>query len=279
MRILVTGGSGLVGKSLCKKLFSSKDIEFWAPTHLELDVTDFTNSFNKIVDYSPDLIIHLAAMTDVDMCEVEKEQCYITNVLGTWMVVSAARKCDARLLYLSSDYVFSGNKNAPYFEYDKPEPINYYGLTKMYGERIVISHLKDYYIVRTAWLFGEGGDNFVTKIIENVKKFGKVSVVIDQRGSPTYVEDLVQHMFNLIKRDIFGIFHIVNEGVASWYELAVRAIEIAKIEGGIIPITSQDINTRAMRPRFSALSNINYRTIFGQRLRNWKSALHAFLGT
>ncbi len=243
------------------------------------DITDVKRTVAQIERIAPNRIVHLAAFTDVDGCETAKSKAYSVNVQGTWAVVLGAKKVDVPLLHLSSDYVFDGEKGAPYLEDDATNPINYYGFTKAQSEQIVKNKLKKFYIVRTAWLFGKWGRNFVSTILDTAKKQVTIEVVDDQRGSPTFTVDLAQAICKVILSDYFGIYHITNSGICSWFELAKEIIKQAGLKNEIIPITSEKLNRAAKRPKFSALNNHNYIKTFGHFLRPWRDALTQYLNS
>ncbi|MEO0075416.1 MAG: dTDP-4-dehydrorhamnose reductase [candidate division WOR-3 bacterium] len=276
MRILVTGARGMLGTDLCV-LLKQKQI---SPIELDLpkfDITNINQAINTIKQHKPEIIIHLAAFTDVDRAEENKADAYAVNTQGTWAVALAAQECKAKLLYISTDYVFDGSKNKPYHENDQPNPINYYGLTKLLGERAITQHLKQYYIVRTAWLFGKNGNNFVKTIIKLAQEKDDLEVVNDQIGSPTYTKDLSQAIYNLIQTDKYGIYHITNAGYCSWYEFACEIIKQAELNTQITPVSSDKINRKAKRPAYSVLDNHKYEQTCQDKLRSWQEALRYYL--
>ncbi len=276
MKILVTGAKGMLGTDLCS-LFRANNIEVIEWDLPGNDITDVKRTTSQIKRLDPDRIVHLAAYTDVDGCEVAKAKAYSVNVQGTWAIVIGAKDKNIPLLHISTDYVFDGEKEKPYLEDDVTYPINYYGLTKVQSEQIVKSKLKKFFIVRTSWLFGKSGKNFVKTILNIANEKEIIEVVKDQIGSPTYTKDLAQALLNVIQSDFFGIYHITNSGICSWFEFAQEIIKQADLNNKIIPITSDQFKRAAKRPKFSALNNHNYIKIFGTFLRPWREALTQYL--
>jgi len=253
MKFLVTGADGQLGYDVVKKL-KELNIE-----HIGVDKEDFdlTNEYEVkefILDYQPNIIVHCAAYTDVDQAEVEKELCYQVNVEGTRYVAEAAKKLDAKMLYISTDYVFDGQGEEPFEVTDKPNPINYYGETKYQGEQEVQNLLDKHFIVRTSWVFGEHGDNFVKTMLRLGKERDEISVVADQYGSPTYTGDLADLIVEMVKTDKYGIYHATNKGFCSWYEFAKEIFESADMDVKVNPVNSDEFETKAERPNNSRLS-------------------------
>ncbi|MCK4352578.1 dTDP-4-dehydrorhamnose reductase [candidate division WOR-3 bacterium] len=252
------------------------------PTDIQnLDITS-SDSVQKFVDLKPDLIIHLAAYTDVDACELNPHKAKQINSLGTKNVALACQKLDIPILYISTDYIFDGTKPAPYVEWDTPNPINIYGKTKLEGELWVKKLLKKFWIIRTSGLYGKHGKNFVSAIFEKAKKENTIKIVNDQIGSPTYTKDIAYAIQKLIITSKFGIYHITNSGWCSWYEFATTIIKIAGLQRQntglkILPITSHYLKRPAKRPRNFRLSNFMWNRIFGKPLRPWEKALNEFI--
>jgi dTDP-4-dehydrorhamnose reductase len=276
MRILVIGAHGMLGQDFCKLLKENQNIvyEWDLPEH---DITEAEQIINEIKELKPEIVCHFAAYTDVDKAEVETGKAFMVNVLGTWAISNACYKINKPLLYISTDYVFDGTKGTPYTEDDKPNPLNYYGKTKLLGEEVIKSHLKKFFIVRTARLFGTGGNNFVRKIIDLAKVQKSISVVHDQIGSPTYTKDLSLGIFKLVNSNHYGIYHITNQGSCSWYEFACEIKMQMKLDVQINPITSTEYSSKAARPKYSVLANAKYKKRFGEELRPWQAALQAYL--
>ena len=276
IKIAVTGAKGMLGKDFCNYLKQKNmiPVEWDLP---EMDITNINRTIKDIRDVKPNIIFHFAAYTDVDGAEHNKSQAYAINTLGTWAVAIAAKEIKAKLLYLSTDYVFDGKKESGYLESDTPNPINYYGLTKFLGEKQIIQHLKKYFIVRTSWLYGKNGKNFVATILQNAKEKNHLEVVSDQIGSPTYTRDLCAPLFNLVTSEHYGIYHLTNTGVCSWYKFACTIIKESGLHNQVLPITSDKIKRPAKRPAYSVLENVNYAHMFNDSLRSWEEALKNFL--
>jgi len=272
MRVLVTGADGQLGYDVVKKL-KGLNIEHIGVDKEDFDLTNEKETKEFILDYKPDVIIHCAAYTDVDQAEVEKELCYKVNVEGTRYVAEAAKKSDAKMLYISTDYVFDGQGEEPFEVNDQPNPINYYGETKYQGEQEVQILLDKYFIVRTSWVFGEHGDNFVKTMLKLGQEKDEISVVADQYGSPTYTGDLAELIIEMIKTDKYGKYHATNEGFCSWYEFAKEIFESADMNVKVEPVSSEEFETKAKRPKNSRLSKKQLYDNSFKSLRNYKKSI------
>ncbi|RCW53393.1 dTDP-4-dehydrorhamnose reductase [Halanaerobium sp. ST460_2HS_T2] len=253
MKVLVTGADGQLGYDVVKKL-EELDIEHIGVDKEDFDLTNEKETKEFILDYQPDVIIHCAAYTDVDQAEVERELCYQVNVNGTRYVAEATKELDAKMLYISTDYVFDGQGEEPFEVTDEPNPINYYGETKYQGEQEVQKLLDKFFIVRTSWVFGEHGDNFVKTMLKLGKERDEILVVADQYGSPTYTGDLAKFIIEMIKTDKFGIYHATNDGFCSWYVFAKMIFKSANMDVNVKPVSSDEFETKAKRPNNSRLS-------------------------
>lgn len=271
MRLLITGALGQLGRNLQQAVEGHDILPIDLPEH---DVTE-PKIVGTIEDFQPDLVIHAAAMTDVDGCEVNPDAAYKVNALGTQNVALACQRCDAPLLYVSTDYVFDGTKAEPYLEFDEPNPISVYGRSKLAGELFVRDLLTRFYVVRTAWLYARGGKNFVTKILELAEEREELSVVTNEVGSPTYAPDLAEAIARLIEYPLYGTYHLVNEGSCSRYEFAQRILELAgKSRFPLHPTETYERATRV--PANGALRNFCAATQLGITLRPWEEALRAY---
>jgi dTDP-4-dehydrorhamnose reductase len=271
MRIVVTGAEGQLGRGLQRVLRGNDLLLVDLP---EYDVTE-PSVAETIAEFRPDLVVHAAAMTDVDGCERDPDSAFKVNEVGTGNVAEACRLCDAALLYVSTDYVFDGTKGEPYLESDEPNPICVYGSSKLAGELVVRDVLTRYYIVRTAWLYGPGGRNFVTKILELAAHRDELSVVTTEVGSPTYAPDLAAAIARLIEHPVYGIYHLVNEGSCSRFEFAGRILELAgKNDFRLHPIQSYERLARV--PANATLANFRAASQLGIRLRRWEEALRSY---
>jgi len=231
------------------------------------------------MNYKPDVVIHCAAYTAVDKAEDERDLCYAVNVLGTKNIVEACKELDAKMVYISTDYVFDGEKEEPYEVTDTPNPVNYYGYTKYLGEEAVKNNLEKYFIVRISWVFGKNGNNFVKTMLRLGQERKEIKVVCDQIGSPTYTFDLAKLLCDMIQTDKYGIYHATNEGYCSWYEFACEIFKIAGMDVKVIPIKSEEYSTRAKRPRNSRLSKENLVEKKISVLPKWNTSLEKFIFT
>lgn len=274
MRIAITGGRSQLGRELERVLKRTHQIIALARPNY--DVTQ-ARVVQAIADRVPDLVIHTAAMTDVDGCARDPDAAFRINALGTQNVALACQRAHAAMLYISTNEVFDGEKRTPYIETDQPHPINAYGASKLEGEHFVQNLLNRFYIVRTAWLYSSAShNNFPNKIISRAKEKGLLVVVDDEIGNPTYAPDLARAIAQLIETNHFGIYHLVNEGIASRYDWAKRVLELAGLRN--IPITHMrlaDYKRDSTPPRYSALANFAAATL-GIKLRNWEDALGDF---
>lgn len=276
MKILVTGATGLLGSEVSNYLKEKNYyvIEWNSKIQNLKEIDKVLKSIKKI---KPEIIIHLAAFTNVDRCEEERGEAFLINTQGTWAIALAAKESNCPLIHFSTDYLFDGNKGTPYYEDDLPNPINYYGLTKYLAEKKIIEILKKYFIIRTSLLFGRKRENFVLNVYYKGKRCEEIKVATDIITSPTYVKDLLLPIENLIKSDKYGIYHIVNSSYCSRYELAKKIIEIAKFDSKVIPINQKDGLFKARRPKFSALDNLKYEITFNHKIRSYEEALKEFI--
>ena len=253
MKVLVTGANGQLGYDVVKEL-QKRNIECYGAMRQDFDIVDFEAVEKFIVSYMPDAIIHCAAYTAVDKAEDEQGLCYLVNASATENIAEICKKINAKMLYISTDYVFDGTKDGFYEVDDKPNPINVYGKTKLLGEQAVQRILNKYFIVRISWVFGEHGNNFVKTMLRLGKERKEINVVADQYGSPTYTADLVPLLVEMIQTDKYGIYHATNEGVCSWAEFAEEIFKIAGMDVKVNYITTAEYPTRAKRPMNSRLS-------------------------
>ena len=214
MRVLVTGAEGQLGRDICLTL-AKRNVEYKGTTRNDFDITNSASVISNIKSFKPDAVIHCAAYTSVDKAEEEIEYCFAVNVGGTENVVRACQIVGAKMIYISSDYVFSGKGDYYYNTNDPTEPINIYGKSKLDGENVVKSLLCRYFIIRTSWVFGKNGRNFIKAILERAKKDKEIKVVCDQIGSPTYTVDLSELLCEMVDTDEYGIYHVTNEGICS----------------------------------------------------------------
>ncbi|MFV8827441.1 dTDP-4-dehydrorhamnose reductase [Alkalihalobacterium sp. APHAB7] len=275
MRILITGANGQLGKELTRE--AKQVSEVTAVGKEKLDITNVSEVKEIVNNIKPDIIVHSAAYTAVDNCENEKKKAFEVNSLGTLNVTKAADQVGASIVYLSSDYIFSGEKTTPYIERDEPNPKNIYGMSKWLGEQLIQSSTSKFHIVRTSWLFGSGGENFVKTILKLAKQNKEIKVVNDQVGSPTYTKDLAGVIMQLIYKK-FGIYHVSNMGCCTWYMFAKHILKQAGYDPGLIqPTTTQEYGARATRPAYSALGHESLQREGIPDPRGWQEAVNEFI--
>jgi len=273
MKVCLTGAGGMLGHAI-RNVFTG--LELVSFTHAQLNVTKLDDTIKAIREAKPDFLIHAGAFTNVDLCESELERAYLVNGIGTRNVVMACEETGCPVLYISSDYVFDGTKDSPYNEWDRTNPINVYGLSKLMGERFVSSLTNRFYIVRTSWLYGPGGKNFVDTIARLLIEKEGLQVVCDQIGSPTYTFDLAEKIRELLGRG-YGTYHITNAGSCSWHEFAMSIAAHKGITKPITPVTTEEFSRPAKRPPYSVLGS----TFLGLEgiatPRHWQEALRDHL--
>jgi dTDP-4-dehydrorhamnose reductase len=275
MRILIIGAEGMLGHDLVDVL--SKGNEIITTTIDTLDITDIKKAIHTVNDHQPDVVVHAAAYTDVDGSESNQDLAYKVNSLGTRNVALACRRIDCSMVYISTDYVFDGTKGASYYEYDQTNPINVYGLTKLLGEKYVKEQLNKFYIIRTSWLYGFHGDNFVKTMLNLSQSNDTINVVDDQIGSPTYTWDLSTAISQLIESPVFGTYHITNSKNCSWYQFAQEIFRQKKIDITLNPVTTENFPRPAKRPKHSVLNNYNWKMEGFHKIRSYKKALKDYL--
>lgn len=276
MRVVVTGAAGQLGQDVLLEL-ERKNHQAFGADRQQLDITKEEDVLAFISEVKPDVILHCAAYTNVDAAEENEEAAYQVNAAGTEYLAKAAKQIGAKMLYVSTDYVFDGTASEPY-EVDEPtKPLGAYGRTKLAGEQQLQKHLDEFFIVRTAWVFGIHGNNFVKTMIRLGKERGEVGVVHDQVGSPTYTVDLARFMVELMETEKYGIYHATNSGICSWYEFAVEIFKQADLKVTVNPLTSDQFPRPAARPKYSVLSKKMIEKQGLTPLRDWKEALAAYL--
>lgn len=275
MRVFVTGASGQLGREVCRVL-AARGIEHKGVSSRELDITDRSAVDRVLNDYAPDAVIHCAAYTAVDKAEGEAELCRRVNAGGTANIAAACARLGCKLLCVSTDYVFSGEGDAPWEVTDCPAPRNVYGETKLAGERALRAAVEKHFIVRTSWVFGEGA-NFVKTMLRLAESREEVSVVADQVGSPTYAADLAPLLCDMIETERYGVYHAANEGFCSWAEFAAAIFRTAGKATRVRPIPTAEYPTAAVRPLNSRLSCRSLDEAGFARLPPWEDALERYL--
>lgn len=275
MSILITGGAGQLGTEL-SKLLEERHIEHIALGSKDLNIVDKESVDEYIQKLKPKVIYHCAAYTAVDTAEDEgKERNYQVNTIGTENVAIAAEKVGATLVYVSTDYVFDGTKTEEYSEEDATNPKNEYGKAKLAGELFIQANVSKYYIVRTSWVFGQYGNNFVYTMLRLAETHKKLTVVSDQYGRPTWTRTLAEFMIHLMATNSdYGIYHLSNNDSCSWYEFAKEILKNNDVE--ISQVTSQEYPQKAYRPKHSIM-DLNKAKATGFEIVTWKEALKQFL--
>jgi len=276
IKVLVTGSEGQLGFDIIRRL-KKLDIECLGVDLYDFDITNPVQTDKFIFNYKPDVVVHCAAYTQVDKAEIEKEKCFDINVNGTENIAKACNKIDSKMIYISTDYVFNGSGENAWSENDPTSAINYYGYTKELGERLIREILEKYYIIRTSWLYGINGNNFIKTIIELSVTKNRLAIVDDQIGSPTYSVDLANMICNIFQTKCYGTLNISNTGYCSWYEFAKAIIDLLEIEVELTPIKSAEYNSVAKRPINSRLSMNRLKQLGFSEMPNWNDALKRFL--
>ncbi len=276
MRILVIGATGMLGHALLPVLRKRHLVTGLGSA--DCDVRDARVVSETVRRHRPELAINLAAFTDVDGCEKDSTKAEQVNGIGAGNIARACSESGAAMLHISSDYVFDGGKPGPYFEDDAPNPISAYGHSKLLGEQQVIASLDRHFIVRTSWLFGMHGKNFVETILKIARQKSELRVVDDQRGSPTYTCHLAERLAELIATREYGIYHVTGAGNCSWFEFAQSIIELSRIEGvRVAPVSSKEYVRPARRPANSVLANRHLSELNIGLAPHWKDGLQSYL--
>jgi dTDP-4-dehydrorhamnose reductase len=275
-RILITGHKGMLGRKLVDvaRELGKEAIGLDLP---ECDITNRKQIETAVLDAAPDMILHAAAFTAVDRCESEQDMAYLVNATGTQNVCLAAKSLGVPVMYISTDYIFDGTKDAPYDEWDAANPQSVYGKSKYAGEWLVRALCPLHFIVRISWLCGHGGANFVETILKLAAERDELKVVNDQHGSPTFVDDLAPELFRLAEFGAFGTYHITNRGSITWYEFAKKIVELGGGKARITPCTTEEFPRPARRPRNSRLSPRLYENAIGIRMPSWEDGLKKYL--
>lgn len=288
MKILITGAKGQLGSELqdiikCGKAEISKVSENIKKSEViafdveQLDITDLNAVNQKINELRPDVVINCAAATNVDGCESNEDFAFRVNSIGPRNLAMACDNIGSKLVQVSTDYVFNGVGDKPLSEYDLTSPYSVYGKSKLLGEKYVQEFSSKYFIVRTAWLYGYEGHNFVYTMMKLAKEKNSIRVVNDQRGNPTNANDLAYHILKLIETEEYGIYHCTGKGECTWYDFAKMIIELSGEKCEVKPCTSEEYKTPAKRPEYSSLDNMMLRNTIGDEMRDWKDAIKHFI--
>ncbi len=276
LKVLVTGANGQLGKELIQ-LHTDGAIEIVGYGRDKLDIMDMENCRRILQEQRPGAVIHCAAYTAVDQAECEPDEAYRINAAGTRNMAVAAEEVAAKFCYISTDYVFDGSGSRPYNEYDPTAPMTVYGKSKLAGELLTQSLNSRYYIVRTSWVYGKHGNNFVKTMLKLGSERDQLKVVHDQFGSPTYTLDLARFLVALVQTDSYGIYHASNTGICSWFEFAKAIMEESCLPVVVEPCTTAEFPRPAPRPAYSVLDHVGIRSSGLELLRPWREALRHYL--
>ncbi|WP_369901762.1 dTDP-4-dehydrorhamnose reductase [Bacillus manliponensis] len=276
MKILVTGYNGQLGYDVVRQ-GKEKGLDMLGIGIQDLDITNEADVYAYVEKVNPDAIIHCAAYTAVDKSEDDKEACWNVNVEGTKYLATAAKKVDAKFMYISTDYVFDGKGEQAFVENDKPSPIGYYGVTKYEGEKVVQALLEKNFTVRISWVFGINGKNFINTMLRLAETRVELNVVGDQIGSPTYTYDLARLLIDMIVTEKYGIYHATNEGFCSWAEFAKEIFTLADKNVKVNGITTEEYPTRAVRPKNSRMSKQKLIDNGFEPLPAWQDAVKHYI--
>jgi dTDP-4-dehydrorhamnose reductase len=276
MKVLVTGVKGQLGHDVVNEL-EKRGIEAVGTDINDMDITDAESVDRVIKAAAPDAVIHCAAYTAVDAAEDNEETCRKINAGGTQNIADVCKELDIKMIYISTDYVFSGQGERPWEPDDERNPVSVYGRTKYEGELAVQNTLDKYFIVRIAWVFGINGKNFVKTMLKLSENHDRITVVNDQFGSPTYTFDLAKLLVDMVQTDKYGIYHATNEGICSWYEFACEIFKQAGIDMEVIPVTTAEYGAKAVRPYNSRMSKDKLTDNGFEKLPTWQDALKRYL--
>ena len=276
MKVLVTGVGGQLGYDVMCELHK-RAIDCCGADRAEFDITDFKATHKFITDYMPDAVIHCSAYTAVDKAEDEVELCRAVNAGGTENIANVCKEIGAKMIYISTDYVFPGTGEQFYKPDDATSPCNVYGKTKLEGELAVKKLLDKYFIVRISWVFGINGNNFIKTMRRLGETRKKLNVVADQIGSPTYTADLAVLLVDMVQTEKYGTYHATNEGICSWAEFAEKIFAVGGMDVKVNHITSAEYPTRAVRPKNSRMSKDKIVENGFNRLPSWEDAVERYV--
>jgi dTDP-4-dehydrorhamnose reductase len=276
MKILLLGHKGMLGSDLLAQMRLHHEVI--GMDKEEIDIISADDCAKAIEDTAPQIVINAAAYTNVDGCETAKDECFAVNAEAVKNIAEACRNKNIRIVHFSTDYVFNGAGSSPYKEEDVCNPINTYGASKLAGERYLQTLAQNYIIIRTAWLYGANGKNFVRTILEKAKTTPRLTVVDDQLGSPTHTKALAAAVDHLIEKNAQGIFHVTNRGSCSWYQFAVKILQEAGIDDvEVSPIKSDQLERPAKRPAYSVMSMQKFIQTTGKAMQPWQLGLQDYL--
>jgi len=276
MKVLVTGSAGMLAKDLIP-LLSKRGYEVLAPQEDKLDITNLKVVKDVVDKLAPALVTNCAAYTNVDGAEKQEHQALMVNGLGVHNLCLLCQERDIPLVHFSTDYVFDGTKPSPYTIYDETNPVNAYGRSKLLGEKYVMWLLTKFYLIRTSWLFGLQGKNFIETMLELGQKQKQVSVVNDQRGCPTWTRHLAEATISLMETGRYGVYHITNSEPTTWFDFTKEIFRLSGINTAVMPVTSEQFPRPAKRPANSVLDHFPLKEVTGRDMPSWKEALREYL--
>lgn len=277
MKILIIGAKGQLGSELYEMLLEEAVHEVKAHDKETLDITNYEQVQKELLEFKPDVIINTAAYTNVDGCETDYRGAYLVNVVGAMNLARASESISSKLIHISTDFVFEGLRKTPYFEYDETNPISAYGKTKLAGEWAVRNETKRHFILRTSWLYGKNGNNFVKTMIKIGKQNSEVKVVIDQVGTPTYTKDLIFAIKAVMNTELYGTYHFSNEGECSWNGFAKKIFELMDMKTEVLDTSSAEFIRPAKRPSYSVMDKNHIKAAFLLNIPTWENSLQAFI--
>jgi dTDP-4-dehydrorhamnose reductase len=275
-KVLVTGGHGQLGTELTLML-QEKGFETFGLGHQDLDITDLDHVRKIFNELKPDVVCHTAAYTAVDKAETDRDGAFLVNAIGTRNIAIAAEEIGAKLVYVSTDYVFNGEKEGAYSEFDFPSPLGVYGQSKYAGEEFVHDFHSKFFITRTSWVYGQYGGNFVKTMLKLAETHDQLNVVNDQRGCPTYTRDLAEKIIELFQTDNYGVYHLSNSGSCTWYEFSKAIFEIKGIDVKVNPCTTEEFPRPAKRPKNSEFEHTALKLNGFEKMNHWRDALAHYL--
>ncbi len=278
VKILVTGAGGLLGTEMVGLGSRRADVAVVGLSRSDLDVVDASQVEATVRSHRPDVIVHAAAHTGVDAAESHREEAERVNVKGTQNVARAAREVGALLVYPSTDFVFDGTADRPYRPDDPTGPLNVYGRTKLEGERVAADVCAQHLVVRTSWVYGAGGRNFVDAILARARAGHALRVVSDQCGSPTWARNLAEGIVDLVDGGARGVFHFTDEGGVSWLEVAEEVLRLRRLDVRVEAVSSAEWGAPAQRPRYSVLDTGSAEVVLGRRMMPWRESVARYLG-
>lgn len=288
MKILITGANGQLGNELKRQLAEGRSalgpisaaLQGAEVSGIDIEDGDLANqavAMALVEKYAPDAILNCAAFTNVDACETEWDTAFKANAIAVRNLAQACEANGAKIIHVSTDYVFAGDGDTPYRETDLPCPQSAYGGTKLMGESYLREFSSRWFIVRTAWLYGQNGKNFVKTIQRVAREKGSLKVVDDQLGNPTNAEDLAHHLLKLVPTTEYGVYHCTGTGVCSWFDFAHEIVRASGIEADVNPCTTEEYGNTTKRPAYSALDNAMLRVTVGDEMRPWQEALDDYI--